>query len=1157
MSQFNDFKLDSQLKTALSIPDNVLEESNINTGYNIQNNLWEVIVKYNNDLTIIEEEMGVDIEILSSNYAIITLKKEQIFLLTLYREIEYIEQPRSLYIVLDNSKNSSCNEQVQLPPNNLTGEGTLVAIIDSGINYTHRDFRNEDGTTRIDYIWDQTLQDGNPPEGFSSGTLYTREEINNALLSQNPFSIVKTNDDIGHGTAVAGIACGNGLSSNKKYTGVSPKSDIIVVKLGEKGRESFTRNTEIMRAIKFVLDRAIELNKPIAINISFGTNDGSHSGGSLFETYIDDMSNIWKTSIIVATGNEGSTSHHYTNIIKTGENIEIEISLDTNLSSLYLVLFKNFVDVFSVNIIAPNGRETGFINNTTKNNVFNFGNANLYFNLGEPTPYSLEQGLFFEIISVNGNLPSGIWKVVIYGEDIVGGTFNMWLPVTEISSKNTKFLKPSVYTTLTIPSTSNNVISVGGYNDLLNSISDFSGRGFTRDNRVKPDLVAPSQNITTTSNFLGYDNFSGTSFAAPFVTGACSLLMQWGVVNKNDLFLYGQRLKAFLRIGAKRKTNLEYPNREWGYGSLCTLNTLKILELYSQRNLITTMEMNNDNILNNVAYSEDYVTMVGQYNNEIKRIVEKYDFIKICKNLTGDFVVLYIKRDMFNTITQEEISRMELRQPFNLGLMDKSALDATGVLAIQNQPFLNLRGSGVLIGIVDTGINYTLDEFIYEDNTTKIVSIWDQTIQGKPPKDYCFGTEYTREDIDLAISSEVPFDMVPSIDEIGHGTKLASICAGRENLEKNFIGVAPDAELVVVKLKQANKTLRDYEFIPEDVPSYSSADLMLGIDYLYNKALELNRPLAICIGMGSNNGFHNGFSILEQYISNIAIKSGVCVSVCNGNEGNAQHHSLVKLNGTGDEKTLEFKIAENENGILLNIIAYPPDRISINIISPTGESTGRIPPRDNYDQEILFPLSNTRIRIQYYNKSFESSGQLTLIRFITPSPGVWRINIYGERILIGDIHSWLPIKNFIKEDTIFLTPDPFYTATLPSTANSVIAVGGYNHFDNSFFVQSGRGPTRYEGLRPIISAPAVNVSCINQNGDADIITGTSGATAISTGCSALILEWAVVKENSPAINTLSIIGYFISGAVRNPNELYPNNLWGFGKLNILNIFENM
>lgn len=201
--------------------------------------------------------------------------------------------------------------------------------------------------------------------------------------------------------------------------------------------------------------------------------------------------------------NEGDTSHHYENTIKKGQTIEIEISLDINLSSLYIVLFKNFVDIFNINIVAPNGVETGFMNNTTKSSTFNFGDATLYFNLGEPTPYSLEQGIFFEFIANNGSLPSGIWKILIEGLDIIDGKFNIWLPVTEVSSKNTKFLNPSINTTLTIPSTANNVITVGGYNDLSNAISDFSGRGFTRDNRIKPDLVAPSEDITTASKFLG------------------------------------------------------------------------------------------------------------------------------------------------------------------------------------------------------------------------------------------------------------------------------------------------------------------------------------------------------------------------------------------------------------------------------------------------------------------------------------------------------------------------------------------------------------------------------------------------------------------------------------------------------------------------------
>ena len=1160
----NDFKLDSQLKVALNIQNSVLDKSNLNVGYDKNSNLWEVIVKYNGTFEKIKQDLDIKVEILSTSYAIVTLSREDIYKLVLYREIEYIEQPRVLTFTLDTATTSSCINQVKSSPYNLTGKGTIVAIIDSGINYLHKDFRNADGTTRILYIWDQTIE-GNAPEGFLGGTLYTREDINKALNTINPLEVVPSQDEIGHGTAVAGIACGNGSSSNGRYRGVASESEIIVVKLGERGRESFARNTEIMRAIKFIIDRAIELNMPVSINISFGTNDGSHTGGSLFETYIDDMSNIWKTAICVATGNEGSSSHHYEDMARVGEEITVEVEVSSELSSLYIVLFKNFSDLFDIKVIAPNGTETEFINNSSRKGVYNLGNSSLYINLGEPVPYTLEQGVFFEIIANQTRLDAGIWRIVILGRNIVQGRFDIWLPVTEASSRNTKFLKPSVSTTLTIPSTATNVISVGGYNDLTNSIADFSGRGFTRNNQIKPDIVAPATNITTTSNFLGYNTLSGTSFATPFVTGSCALLMEWGIVNLNDLFLYGERLKAFLRLGAKRNKNLVYPNGEWGFGSLCVLETLRFLELYkgpisitNTENLVRKMEAGNISNENeeNIFYSEDYIAILAQFNLETINAIEQNDFIKMCRVVSGGFVVLYIKKEELDLFAQKSY-RMVLQVPFALGLMNKSALEASGILAVQNQPILNHKGTDVLIGIVDTGINYTIDEFKYEDNTTKIVSIWDQTIPGNPPEKQCFGTEYTREMINEALASENPLEVVPSQDEIGHGTQIASICAGRENIQKDFIGVAPESELIIVKLRQAKNNLKDFYYIDQNKIAYDSSDLILGIEYLYEKADELNKPIAIYLGLGTNSGTHNGFSILEQFLSNISIINGVGLCVCNGNEGNTQHHALLKLTEVEEEETFEIKVGENERGFMVNIVAFPSDRIGVNIISPEGRSSGRIPPRNNYDEEIFFPFSNTRVRVQHFFNYYQTSGQLILLTFKSPSPGIWKVNVYGENILIGDIHAWLPISNFISNETYFLNSDPFYTVTLPATANTVVATGGYNSANNSFYVASGRGPTRLNYSKPIICAPSVNVSCIGNTGQLEIISGTSAGTAITTGCAALLLEWGIVRGNSPIMNSTTIIGNLASGAKRVPNEMLPNNRWGFGILDLLGTFEKL
>ncbi len=903
---------------------------------------------------------------------------------------------------------------------------------------------------------------------------------------------------------------------------------------------------------------------PVSINLSFGTNDGSHTGTSLFETYLDDMSNIWKTCICVATGNEGSSSHHYENTIKTGEEIIIEIITSSDLKNLDIVLFKNFSDIFSIKIIAPNGLETGLLNQTSKIGEFNFGNSSIYISWGEPVPYTLEQEILLKIFANEEYIENGIWKIVILGTNIVSGNFNIWLPITEIASKNTKFLSPSSFTTLTIPSTASNVISVGGYNNLINSVADFSGRGYTRNKQIKPDIVAPAVNIRTTSNTGGYDTFSGTSLANPFVAGSCAILMQWGIIEKNDLFLYGERMKAFLRIGAKRKNNVSYPNEEWGFGSLCLSETLKYLELYKEplikrKEIFEKMNLKNDIIIKeneDAFYSEEYISILAQYNKETSEIIDSLDYVKKCRVISGDFVILSVQKDSLEKFLQEQISYI-FQVPILLGLMDTSALEASGILAVQSQPFLNLKGSGVLIGIVDTGVNYTIKELLYEDNTTKIVSIWDQSIKGAPPKNQCFGTEFSREQINKALASQNPFDIVPSKDEIGHGTNLASICCGRESIEKNFIGVAPDSELIVVKLKQAKNNLKNYFLASEDKIAYDSNDLMLGIEYIYEKARELNKPIAICVGLGSNFGSHNGNSILEQYFNEIALKNGVALCVCTGNEGDKAHHSLIKLNEIGIEKSFEVRIGENEQGFILSIATYPRDKIGINIISPTGEKTGRIPPRNNYDEDIFFPLSNTRIRVQYFSNIYQGTGQLILITLKTPSFGIWKFNVYAENLLLGNVNAWLPISQFISKETYFLNSDPFYTVTIPCTSNSIISSGGYNHFNNSFFTESGRGPTKLGGLRPVICAPASNVSSIGNTGNLEYSSGTSVATAITTGSAALLLEWGIVRKNKLSMNSVSIAGNLINGAKNLTNEVLPNNLWGFGALNILSTFENL
>ncbi len=1149
-------KSDDMLNIALDLNDSELEKSTLNTGYDFSDNLWEVIVKYNGSLEIIEAELNVQIEILSSNYAIITLSEEKINLLLNYRQIEYIEKPKLLELMLSDALRSSCVSQItQNSQNPFTGKGVIVGIIDSGISYTHPDFINSDGTTRILAIWDQTDNSGTPPLGFYSGSQYTYEDINMALLSKNPLEIVPEVDTIGHGTAIAGIAAGNGRKSGGVYTGVASESSLIVVKLGEKGRESFARNTEIMRAIKYILDKSIEFNMPVAINLSFGTNNGSHSGDSLFETYIDDMSNIWKCSICVASGNEGSTGRHYANTVKQNETQEIEILVAGGLKSLFITLWKNYTDKFNFELISPSGESTGIIRYNAQTVQYNFANSSVFTNIGIPTPYNIDQQVFFEIIANESYVPSGIWRLRVFGYDVIIGNYNIWLPVTEVATRNTRFLNPTIDITLTIPSTAKNVITVGGYNSLINSISDFSGRGFTRKYQmVKPDIVAPAYQIVTPNTSNGYSPQTGTSVAAPFVTGSCAVLMEWGIVRGNDPFMYGEKIKAYLRLGANRLDNLNYPNREWGFGSLClagTFNNLRLPPVISA--MQSDMGMTPQEI-ERLIVTNDYIEFVVRLNAFTRNYIKDDPKILYCKYF-DDYAIVYINKNDISDYIDKPISTY-VSEPFLLGLMDTSALEASGILNLQTPNSLGLLGQGILVAIIDTGIDYTNEAFIYEDGTSKIYSIWDQTIEGNATDELCFGTEFMNEQINEALASENPLDVVPVTDEIGHGTFLASVSAGRILPRQNFRGAAPEAELVIVKLKPAKPYLKESKAMYKDTPAYSSADLMQGVNYVRSVVEKTGRPVAICIGLGTNEGSHNGLSILEDYLTSIAIKDSFIVCEACGNEATANHHTMVTLYNDIPSEKVEFRVGENEKGFIINIWTYLPDKVSVGLRSPLGSVVDRVQPILNSRREITLALESTNIVIEYPSSQFQGVGQQIKIKFVNPTEGIWNLILYSDDIVNGIVQMWLPITGFVEDDTAFLSPDPSYTTVVPATGRSVISVGGYNHLTNSIYALSSRGPNALGILNPIFVAPAENVSGISTDG-LTAMSGTSIAAAITAGASALLLEWGYLRGNDYFINTPNAASYFIRGSTRVQEALYPNNVWGFGTLNLYNTFRSL
>ncbi len=540
----------------------------------------EVIVKYNGDIFSVADRINAFAERLSENYAIITLPESSLEELYSFTEIEDIEIPKRLYINSIRQLSSSCIPSVQSNTGyGLSGNGVIVSVIDSGIDFTHPDFRNDDGTTRIISIWDQTI-DGSPPQGFNEGTEYSAQLINYALQQDDPFSVVPSRDYIGHGTAVAGIAAGNGNASFGENIGAAPQSELIIVKVGRRGSDIFAQSTDIMRALRYTIDKARETGKPTAINLSFGMNNGSHDGTSLFEEYIASAANEWKVVIVTPTGNEGAAGHHYEGRLTQGNTANISFFTASGIEGFYISLWKDFADVFSVELIYPDGSSSGIVRAEDSSKTLSLRDTFTEIIYGQPTRYSADQEVFINVRSKSGYLNAGSWTLKIRPSSIANGKIQLWLPTTEEVGTRTYFSEPTINNTMTIPSTAEKVIRVSGYNDSIGSIAAFSGIG-SSDGCRSPDISAPAVNIIAPGVGGGYDTFTGTSFAAPFVTGAAALIMEWAIVQGNSPFLYGERIRAFLRSGAERRTGTEYPQPTFGYGKLCLEKTLNQIVLYT------------------------------------------------------------------------------------------------------------------------------------------------------------------------------------------------------------------------------------------------------------------------------------------------------------------------------------------------------------------------------------------------------------------------------------------------------------------------------------------------------------------------------------------------------------------------------------------------
>lgn len=494
--------------------------------------------------------------------------------------------------------------------------------------------------------------------------------------------------------------------------------------------------------------------------------------------------------------------------------------------------------------------------------------------------------------------------------------------------------------------------------------------------------------------------------------------------------------------------------------------------------------------------------------------------------------------------------------PKCLGLLESTALEVSGILNLQEENTLSLKGQGVFVAFFDTGINYRDEAFLNNIGETRIYAMWDQTQGERIADGNCeIGAFYTREEINEALQNDNPEMVVPEKDEDGHGTFLASVACGSVDLVNDFAGAAPEAELLVVKLRPANRNLQDFYFVPKETTIYAESDLMLGIAWAEKIAREQNRPLVICLGLGCNNGNHNGGGRLCDYLDDLAKMRHRGIVIASGNEALQQHHYLGVVESEDRPTSVEINVEKDMRGFYLEIWDIAPENLAIGIKSPTGEIRPVNGKLTKGSHEFFFLYESTRVTVDLQNVGRSERDQLIYVSFSNVKAGIWTLFIHPQNIVNGIFHIWLPMGALLDGKVYFLKPNPDTTLTMPADAQTCMAVGGYQATTGATYIESGRGFLAGGRIKPDFIAPAVNISGKGLRGQYITNTGTSVAAAITAGAAALILEWAVTRRNAIGINSVDIKNLLIRGCKREQEQEYPNQQNGYGKLDIQLAFD--
>ena len=555
--------------------------------------------------------------------------------------------------------------------------------------------------------------------------------------------------------------------------------------------------------------------------------------------------------------------------------------------------------------------------------------------------------------------------------------------------------------------------------------------------------------------------------------------------------------------------------------------------------------------------SEDTVDFIYTYSAQPEQLsamtgIECIDFV------SRQFAVLHIPMDdlespmNFSYYTYSAIPKL-------YSLLDTDSMEASGILPASRIPAFGNQGQGVLIGFVDTGIDYQNPLFRKEDGSSRILGIWDQTLETgvlDPVNGFqaLYGTQYSREEIDQALAAPDPLALVPSADENGHGTFLASVAAGGEDPDQDFTGAAPKASIAMVKLKPAKEYLRDFYLIREGADAYQENDIMMGVAYLLHLARRFSMPLVICLGLGTNQGSHVGKSPLGLYLDDINIYAGTAVITAAGNETGYGHHYRAVTRPEETLQTVELNVGEKDSGFSMEFWAQDVDIYRVGFISPTGEVVDPLPSSTEEENVIRFLVEQTEITVYSSIINTATGSQMIFIRFKDPMPGIWNLTVSSALNVTGAFHIWLPSRGFISDTTYFLRPDPDTLVTGPGNSQYALTVSAYDHITGGIYIHSSRGFSRSVQIKPELAAPGVNITGAGLRSGFVQRSGTSAAAAHAAGAAAILLHWGILERNDPFMNTSAIKTYLIRGAKRNPALTYPNREFGYGTLDLYQAF---